>query len=110
MEKRGREIQEILARSQPPWAAPPKRSSARLKPTDSAATRARSAEEAESLAEQIRANSGGRYFFGAATIILGPDLHPAVYEQYLRHFMRDCGDPSDPIERLMIEQIVLAHH
>ena len=29
---------------------------------------------------------------------------------YLSSFLRDAGNPSDPVERLLLEQFVLAHH
>ena len=39
---------------------------------------------------------------------LRPRLWP--FDRYLRQLLRDAGDPADPIERMMIEQIALVHH
>ena len=37
--------------------------------------------------------------------MLGPD----AYTKYLRDLVADCGAPRDPIERMLIEQLILAH-
>ena len=35
---------------------------------------------------------------------------PLSHRLYLKQLIREAGDPADPIERMMVEQIVLAHH
>lgn len=37
-------------------------------------------------------------------------FEPAAYEKFLERVVEDCGSPSDPIERMLIEQITLAHY
>ena len=37
--------------------------------------------------------------------MLGPD----AYTRYLRDLVADCGAPRDPIEKMIVEQLVLAH-
>ncbi len=42
---------------------------------------------------------------------LGLDLRigPAGYQRYLEQLLLEAGSPSDPIERMMVEQLALAH-
>ena len=35
---------------------------------------------------------------------------PQAYAPYMEQLLVDCGDTADPIERMLIEQIALAHH
>jgi hypothetical protein len=37
-------------------------------------------------------------------------LHFLGYRIYLEQLIKDAGNPSDPVERMMLEQIVMAHH
>jgi hypothetical protein len=37
--------------------------------------------------------------------MLGPD----AYTKYLQDLVADCGAPRDPVERMILEQLVLAH-
>jgi hypothetical protein len=39
----------------------------------------------------------------------GNNLSPDAYTQYLHDVVEDCGSPRDPIERMIVEQLVLAH-
>ena len=38
------------------------------------------------------------------------EVGPESYKHYLLKVLEDAGDPTDPIERMLIEQICLAHH
>ena len=38
------------------------------------------------------------------------DVSPAAISHYLDEFMKDQGNPTDRIERLIIEQVLLSHH
>jgi hypothetical protein len=46
--------------------------------------------------------------------MLGPcfegHLHPMAFNQYVSDVLQEAGNPKDPIERMMVEQLVLAHH
>ena len=46
--------------------------------------------------------------------ILGPVLGKSVkilgFQAYRDQLMRECGNPTDPIERMLIEQLAMAHH
>jgi hypothetical protein len=37
-------------------------------------------------------------------------MPPEAAELYVQKFLADAGDPTDPVERLLVEQIILAHH
>jgi hypothetical protein len=38
------------------------------------------------------------------------DISPAAISHYLDEFMDEQGNPTDRIERLIIEQVLLSHH
>jgi hypothetical protein len=46
----------------------------------------------------------------AISIPIGKDAGAAGFKLYLDRLLKDSGDPTDPIERMIIEQIALAHH
>jgi hypothetical protein len=50
------------------------------------------------------------YLYGAATGLLGPAFEIPVFEVYLAGYLRDAGDPGDPVERMLLEQLAWAHH
>jgi hypothetical protein len=50
------------------------------------------------------------YLYGAATTLLGPAFDVPVFEVYLAGYLRDAGDPRDPVERMLLEQLAWAHH
>jgi hypothetical protein len=45
-----------------------------------------------------------------AAVPLGEQVGPSGWKIYLDQFVRDADDPSDPIERLMLQQLALAHY
>jgi hypothetical protein len=51
---------------------------------------------------------------GYLNAMLGPcfegHLHPMAFNQYVSDVLQEAGNPKDPIERMMVEQLVLAHH
>lgn len=46
----------------------------------------------------------------ASAIPFSELVSPAGYKAYIDRFVAEAGDPDDPIERLMVQQILLAHH
>jgi len=46
----------------------------------------------------------------AGSVPVGNDVGPSGFKVYLDRLLKDSGNPSDPIERMMIEQLALAHH
>ncbi len=64
---------------------------------------------AEHHAAHLSETSASAYIYGSMGHFfrsIGPD----AYKLYLLQVLKDAGDPSDPIERMLIEQICLAHH
>lgn len=45
-----------------------------------------------------------------SAIPIGKDVGPAGFKLYLDRLLKDAGDPVDPVERMMIEQLAMAHH
>ena len=46
----------------------------------------------------------------AAAIPLGSQVGASGFKIYLDRLLEDAGSPTDPIEKMMIEQLALAHH
>jgi hypothetical protein len=63
----------------------------------------RAAHQAEVLRESVFAASM------AAALAHDKLFDPASYQVYLQRLMADSGDPPDPVERMMLEQLALAH-
>jgi hypothetical protein len=49
------------------------------------------------------------YLF-ACTSLINKDMTPGGFKGYLDNLLAESGSPHDPIERMMIEQLALAHH
>ena len=64
----------------------------------------------EQKAENLHQLSGACYLHGATAGLLGVALDVRAWKAYLDNFLVDAGNPSDPLERLLLEQLVLAHH
>lgn len=65
--------------------------------------------EVEYHAAHLDETSGAAYLFCSTSQVfrtVGLD----AYKLYLTRLIAQAGDPADPIERMLIEQIALAHH
>src|SRR5690349_14142509 len=51
---------------------------------------------------------------GYLNATLGPvfegHLHPMAFNQYVSDVLQEAGNPKDPFERMLMEQLILAHH
>ena len=51
---------------------------------------------------------------GVLSVVIGKNLkssvHPAGFKLYRDQLLKASGDPSDPLEAMMLEQIMIAHH
>lgn len=65
-------------------------------------------EQAEYLARVDDASSV--YLAISAGVLFGNRIPTGAFGAHLAKVRRDCGQSNDPIERMMIEQMVLAHH
>ena len=53
---------------------------------------------------------GGSYLYATASHIVGSNISPESFVAYLDQLLEEAGQPTDPIERMLIEQIAMAHH
>jgi hypothetical protein len=45
----------------------------------------------------------------AAALELDPRLDGGSYQLYVEQFIEEAGKPTDPVERMLLEQLALAH-
>jgi len=50
------------------------------------------------------------YLYAVASRVVGPNVSPESFVVYLDQILDEAGQPTDPIERMLIEQIAMAHH
>src|SRR5262245_7623667 len=79
-------------------------------PRKAAAEKAKEPTAAERAAHQAEALRSA-VFPSCMALALGLDnqVGPSGYRAYLEQLLKDAGDPFDPIERMLIEQLGLAH-
>ncbi len=54
--------------------------------------------------------SAAIYVSSSAYGTIRKSYSPQIFTIYLAKLLEDCGDPEDPIARMLIEQLALAHH
>ncbi len=57
---------------------------------------------------QDKASAGYLYLIGQQ--ILGKNIDVDAYVEYRNGILKACGDPQDPVEALLLEQLLMAHH
>jgi hypothetical protein len=72
--------------------------------------RKESQEKAEQDAMNIKDDTGAAYLYGSLAPLFGQQIDQKAYRVYLDRLMRDAGNPSDPLERMIVEQLALCHH
>ena len=65
---------------------------------------------AEQKAENLKQKGMPGYLYGALAGLLGHDFDVETFGLYLDGFLREAGSPADPVERMLLEQLALAHH
>jgi len=63
----------------------------------------------EHFAAHLHETSASAYLYCSMAQVFR-EIGPESYKTYLIKVLKDAGNPSDPIERMLIEQICLAHH
>ena len=61
-------------------------------------------------AVRLRDLGPAAYLYGAAASLLGEAIDVETWRLYLDGFLQELGSPADPVARLMIHQLVFAHH
>src|SRR5271166_6000051 len=64
----------------------------------------------EQKAQNLRVNGVAPYLYGAMAPLLGEVFDVATFKSYVDAFLKEAGAPTDPVERLLLEQLILAHH
>src|SRR5947209_4928287 len=65
---------------------------------------------AEQKAQNLRATGMAAYLYGALSPLLGQAFDVETSKHYLDAFLKEAGAPTDPVERMLLEQLALAHH
>ena len=68
------------------------------------------AEQVERAALNLRFRTGAAYLSAEFKGIPSSTLPLESLEVYLQQLMEDAGQPSDPVVRIMLEQLAMAHH
>ena len=61
-------------------------------------------------AHNLRHTAAASYLLALTQSTLGGGMPSESYGIYIEKLLTDAGDPTDPIERMMVEQIAMAHH
>ncbi len=61
-------------------------------------------------AKRLTENTGSCYLYGSLAPLFGTQFDQQTYRSYLNHLLKDAGNPADPLEKMMIEQMALSHH
>jgi len=64
----------------------------------------------EAHAQNLKRMSSGAHLYTSTSRSLGHHTPPNAYLRYMHNTLREAGAPRDPVERMLIEQITLAHH
>jgi len=64
----------------------------------------------EAHAENLKRMSSGAHLYTSTSGSLGHQTPPTAFLRYMHNTIREAGAPQDPVERMLIEQITLAHH
>jgi len=63
----------------------------------------------EHYASHLQETSGSAYLYCSMAPVFR-EVGPEAFKAYLLKVLEEAGNPTDPIERMLVEQIVLAHH
>src|SRR5262249_35201294 len=61
-------------------------------------------------ATTLKDETDGCYLYGTLAPLFGTQINNLAYRAYLKQLFHEVGNPSDPLERMVIEQLALAHH
>jgi hypothetical protein len=61
-------------------------------------------------AKNLKDETGPIYLYAALAPLFGDQVTSGSYRVYLSQLFHEAGNPTDPLERMIIEQLALAHH
>ena len=67
-------------------------------------------ERLATLADNVKQWVPATYLYGSLSLVHGKMLPAEAFIAYLEKFLEEAGGPTDPIERLLLEQLAFAHH
>jgi hypothetical protein len=57
----------------------------------------------------LRETATAMYLYGSSAGTF-PKVETAAFSRYVQKLREDAGDPADPVEQMLVEQLALAHH
>jgi hypothetical protein len=63
----------------------------------------------EVLADNLRDMTGATFVYFTVASSLSGDIDPQAFKIYRDKLLQDAGNPSDPLETMLLEQLALAH-
>ncbi len=61
-------------------------------------------------AKNLKDETAACYLYGSLSPLIGGQIDAGAYRAYIDGLLREAGNPTDPLERMMVEQLALAHH
>ena len=61
------------------------------------------------LALNLRDNAAAGWLYWVTNSTLGEQIGPDAFKLYRDMMLKEAGDPSDPVERMLVEQLALSH-
>ncbi|MCE9552873.1 MAG: hypothetical protein K8T91_05795 [Planctomycetes bacterium] len=58
----------------------------------------------------LKEKTGAAYLSATGGASLGDNVPAQAFDFYMQGLLKEAGQPTDPIERMLVEQIALAHH
>src|SRR5262245_29994758 len=58
----------------------------------------------------LRHRTAACYLFGLVAPAISAHISPGAHIEYVDELLEAAGDPQDPLERMMLEQVLMAHH
>jgi len=66
--------------------------------------------EAHGFAHNLKHKTGGSYVYMMVAPVLAPGASLESFILYVNQLLAESGNPTDPLERLLVEQVAMAHH
>jgi hypothetical protein len=79
-------------------------------PSSAAPNRPAAGPTPEDVAASITAQAAGLYLYASMTTFFPQNLTPATFLKVMATQVEAAGNPKDPVERMMVEQLVICHH
>src|SRR4051812_39005290 len=56
-------------------------------------------------AKNLKEETAGCYLYGSLSALVGGQIDAGAYRTYIDGLLREAGNPTDPLERMMVEQL-----